>query len=243
MYYSAPRVVAAPAPVAAPAAPIRLEYFNLTGLAEVSRILLVIGGKRFEDFRYSFSTKPEGGYSMPEFDADWEKGIFPMGQVPVLQANGHRFPQSKAIERYISRKCNLLGDNEEQACLIDGINELIGEIKTAGPSPYSPKSASELSSFFEEALPSKLKFIENYIKRAQGWIVGHRISHCDISLYHFFSVHMNDPRHDASVKAKMASVLEGFPLVQRIIQQVKQHPAVAAWNAGEAARIAAGQPF
>jgi hypothetical protein len=26
-------------------------------------------------------------------DADWEKGIFPMGQVPVLQANGHRFPQ------------------------------------------------------------------------------------------------------------------------------------------------------
>ena len=62
-----------------------------------------------------------------------------------------------------------------QACLIDGINELIGEIKvrvatacsgfvcqlllllmisvqTAGPSPYSPKSASELSSFFEEVL-------------------------------------------------------------------------------------------
>ncbi len=54
-------------------------------------------------------------------------------------------PQSKAIERYISRKCNLLGDNEEQvrcvcaavsavlipvqACLIDGVNELIGELK------------------------------------------------------------------------------------------------------------------
>ncbi len=30
---------------------------------------------------------------MPEFDADWEKGIFPMGQVPVLQANGYRFAQ------------------------------------------------------------------------------------------------------------------------------------------------------
>ena len=62
-----------------------------------------------------------------------------------------------------------------QACLIDGINELIGEIKvrvttacsvfvcqlplllmisvqSEGPSPYSPKSASELSSFFEEVL-------------------------------------------------------------------------------------------
>jgi hypothetical protein len=93
----------------------------VTVFNQVSRILLVVGGKRFEgnthsharahthtkkcssciqqsflftDFRYSFSAKPEGGYSMPEFDADWEKGIFPMGQVPVLQANGHRFPQA-----------------------------------------------------------------------------------------------------------------------------------------------------
>ena len=65
--YSLPVVHAAPVVVAAAPAPaIRLEYFNLTGLAEVrppcrnvcvlippvlrqaARILLVVGGKRFE---------------------------------------------------------------------------------------------------------------------------------------------------------------------------------------------------
>ena len=96
------------------------------------------------DHRYPFYKKEGGGFSTPEMDADWEKGIFPMGQVPVLQANGHRFPQvrssyppvcpsrwqhaadplllladplllqSKAIERYIARKVHLIGDNEEQ---------------------------------------------------------------------------------------------------------------------------------
>jgi hypothetical protein len=81
----------------------------------VPRILLTVGGKRFEgkpspfrpllnsitnfpfchsaDHRYPFYKKEGGGFSTPEMDADWEKGIFPMGQVPVLQANGHRFPQ------------------------------------------------------------------------------------------------------------------------------------------------------
>ncbi len=72
--------------------------------------------------------------------------------------------QSKAIERYIARKCNLLGDkyfpialdksleihcsrfclvatSEEQACLIDGVNELIVDLKAKGPSPYEAKSA------------------------------------------------------------------------------------------------------
>jgi hypothetical protein len=57
------------------------------------------------DYRYPFSVKPEGGYSMPEFDADWEKGIFPMGQVPVLQANGHRFAQARpsaSVQQHVS---------------------------------------------------------------------------------------------------------------------------------------------
>jgi hypothetical protein len=55
--------------------------------------------KRFclSDYRYPFYQKEGGGYSTPEMDADWEKGIFPMGQVPVLQANGHRFAQVRFL--------------------------------------------------------------------------------------------------------------------------------------------------
>ena len=48
------------------------------------------------DFRYPFTAKEGGGYSMPEFDADEAKGTqFPFGQVPVLVANGHRFGQAR----------------------------------------------------------------------------------------------------------------------------------------------------
>jgi len=239
---AAPLAAATSASMVATPAAIRLEYFNLTGLAEVPRILLTVGGKRFEDHRYPFYKKEGGGFITPEMDADWEKGIFPMGQVPVLQANGHRFPQSKAIERYIARKVHLIGDNEEQACLIDGVNELIAELKKDGPNPWDPKNADELASFFE-GLSTKLQYIENYAQRAQGWTVGSRISHCDINLYHFVNVHLADPRHHASIKPKAASVFEKFPHIRRIVAQVAAHPAVAAWNAGTAARQAAGQPF
>lgn len=246
-YGSYPVPVAHAAPVvvaAAPAPAIRLEYFNLTGLAEVARILLVVGGKRFEDFRYPFYMKEGSGFSTPEFDVDEAKGTqFPFGQVPVLVANGHRFGQSKAIERYIARKCNLLGDNEEQACQIDGVNEEMVEIKAAGPSAYVAKPADEMQRFFDEVLPYKLQFIENYAKNAQGWTIGRRLSHCDVTIYHYFTVQMADPRLPADIKSKAAAALEKFPHIRRIVGQVAAHPAVAAWNAGVAARMAAGQPF
>ena len=122
---------------------------------------------------------------------------------------------------------------------------------------------------------------------AQGWTIGRRLSHCDVTIYHYFTVQMADPRLPADIKSKVraaaataadtrfrawrdvtfhqaAAALEKFPHIRRIVGQVAAHPgthylcarmhanataadactaAVAAWNAGVAARMAAGQPF
>jgi hypothetical protein len=133
----------------------------------------------------------------------------------------------------------------------------------------------------------------------QGWTIGRRISYCDINLYHFLTVHLSDPRHDASVKSKVEAggcvaillralcflcsrtafrspqfwknfltssafwaklhhtLVELCPLRCPSSIFSSHHPppshlpppfpprvaGVAAWNAGLAARAAAGQPF
>ena len=83
---------------------------------------------------------------------------------------------------------------------------------------------------------------------AQGWTIGRRISHCDVTIYHYFTVHMADPRladfkskvsavaaaaaaADTRVRARRdvtlhqaAAALEKFPHIRRIVGQVGAHP-------------------
>jgi hypothetical protein len=82
---------------------------------------------------------------------------------------------------------------------------------------------------------------------AQGWTIGRRLSHCDVTIYHYFTVQMADPRLPADIKSKVraaaataadtrfrswrdvtfhqaAAALEKFPHIRRIVGQVAAHP-------------------
>ena len=95
----------------------KLIYFNGRGLAETSRILLKVGGQEFEDYRYPLKID-NGQYIRPEWDADKSKYIYE--QIPVLEIDGGKYviAQSKAIERFLARRFNLLGNNDIEAALI-----------------------------------------------------------------------------------------------------------------------------
>ena len=63
-----------------------LVYFNLRGLAEVSRYILNIAGVDFKDSRYDIHIN-NGEYSKPEFDKDNANNLLvkSMGKVPYLE--------------------------------------------------------------------------------------------------------------------------------------------------------------
>ena len=57
---------------------INLYYFDIEGRAEIIRLVLTIGGIKFNDIRLT----PE------EFKTKKEAGFLKFGQAPVLEVNG-----------------------------------------------------------------------------------------------------------------------------------------------------------
>lgn len=75
----------------------KLTYFDGRGLAETSRYLLALAGAKWEDHRLPIEFKPDGPPVRAEFDALKASGALPFGQVPLLEFDGKKIAQSKAI--------------------------------------------------------------------------------------------------------------------------------------------------
>ncbi len=95
----------------------KLIYFNIRGRAEIARMLFKAAGQEFEDYRYPLTIK-DGQFLRPEWDAD--KSKYTYEHIPVLEIDGgkHTIAQSKAIERFLARRFNMLGSNDVEAAII-----------------------------------------------------------------------------------------------------------------------------
>ena len=94
---------------------IRLVYFDAKGVVEMTRFMLKIGEVEFDDDRFPIKMKEGGGFETPEFAIAKDSGILKanMDRAPVLQVGDVSFGQSKAIERYVAKRCNMMGENDE----------------------------------------------------------------------------------------------------------------------------------
>ncbi|CAF4775331.1 unnamed protein product, partial [Rotaria sp. Silwood1] len=82
----------------------KLFYFNIRARAEISRLIFAAAGQKFQDVRYDRN--------------QWSshKNEMPLGQIPVLEYNGTKLPQSLSIARFLAKQFQLAGkDNFEQA--------------------------------------------------------------------------------------------------------------------------------
>ncbi len=72
-----------------------LNYFNGRGRAELTRLVFAAAGVKYTDNRVS----------------DWPatKGDAPLGQLPYLEVDGLKLPQSISIARYVAREHGLGG--------------------------------------------------------------------------------------------------------------------------------------
>eukprot|EP00275_Glaucocystis_incrassata_P001072 EC121704.1.p1 GENE.EC121704.1~~EC121704.1.p1 ORF type:complete len:111 (+),score=7.60 EC121704.1:173-505(+) len=97
----------------------KLVYFNARGRAEVSRMLFIVAGVEFEDYRFDRENWPT------------LKTQFTYGQVPILEVDGVRVAQSQAIERFLARRLGLRGLSDIDAPLIEGDAEEVIDIAQA----------------------------------------------------------------------------------------------------------------
>ena len=156
----------------------KLYYFNARGRAEVPRLIFAAAGQTYEDIRYE----------REEWAA--HKAEMPLGQIPVLEVDGVKLPQSISIGRFLAKQFNLAGkDNLEQAkvdVIVDTINDLIAGFLPCRMEPDETKKQELTKKFFNDDLPKHLQNLEKLAKLYADdgpFFVGNTLTWADISFY------------------------------------------------------------
>eukprot|EP00747_Dinoflagellata_sp_TGD_P080445 gnl/TRDRNA2_/TRDRNA2_160896_c0_seq3.p1 gnl/TRDRNA2_/TRDRNA2_160896_c0~~gnl/TRDRNA2_/TRDRNA2_160896_c0_seq3.p1 ORF type:complete len:250 (+),score=47.07 gnl/TRDRNA2_/TRDRNA2_160896_c0_seq3:50-751(+) len=169
----------------------RLQYFDIRGIAETSRMLFAIAKQPYTDSRFPLTFGTPGDFSTiarEEFVSAKEKGELDvsLGKVPYLEVDGVKFGQSKAIERYLARKFDMMGSTPEEECHIEQLCETVVDIKKdyqkyrGIPDPADKEAAME--KWFSEELPRWMGLTEKSLPANQPgpFLVGKKISLADV---------------------------------------------------------------
>nr|XP_028578205.1 glutathione S-transferase-like [Podarcis muralis] len=177
----------------------KLHYAKGRGKMESIRWLLAAAGVEFEE---EFIEKKE----------DLEKlrndGQLLFQQVPMVEMDGMKMVQTRAILSYIAAKHNLYGKDLKERALIDmyveGTTDLMGMIMTL---PFQPPENKEeqTSLIFEKATTRYFPVYEKVLKdHGQDFLVGGKFSWADVHLLEAILM----------VEEMKPDVLSAFPLLQ-----------------------------
>lgn len=153
---------------------MKLIYFNVRGRAQGLRYLCADNGIALEEKWTEFG--------------DWPalKPTIVFGQLPVLEDGTFKLAQSNAILRYVARKHDLYGSNDQERALIDMVNDTQEEIRLTYLKMIYQEYETEKDNYIAKVLPGKLELLEKYLKTnngGAGFFVGTKISFVDYNLF------------------------------------------------------------
>ena len=192
----------------------KLYYFNTRGRAEIVRLIFAAAGEKFEDIRYERAQWPS------------HKAEMPLGQIPVLEVDGVKLPQSMAIARFLAKQFGLAGgDHLEQAkvdAVVDTSIDLAMKYLPIHFEPDEAKKSIEMQKFFAEELPKHLRNFENLANAYSNggrFFMGNQMTWCDLEVYDVFDFLL--PVND--------KFLDSHSWLLKHRQEVAQHPKIAAY--------------
>ncbi|XP_077608996.1 glutathione S-transferase A2 [Crocuta crocuta] len=189
----------------------KLHYFNGRGRMESIRWLLASAGVEFEE---KFIETPE------DLDKLKNDGHLLFQQVPMVEIDGMKMVQTRAILNYIATKYNLYGKDIKERALIDmytegvaDLNEMILLLPLCPPDQKEAKIAQVKEKITARYLPAFEKVLKSH---GQDYLVGNRLSRADIHLVEvLYYVEELDP-----------SLLASFPLLKALKTRVSNLPTV-----------------
>lgn len=169
---------------------LTLVYFNARGLAETSRILLALAQVDYTDQRYPLEIVDpvKHIYVRNEFENDKKAGAFDrsMGKLPILRITEDfvttEIPQSKAIERFISKRYGLMGSGLFEEAKIDAVCECIRDIKDRYQKIRSGTD-DEKAVYFNQTLVAELSDLVKVLDQNTKFAIGNKLSLADVSIY------------------------------------------------------------
>jgi glutathione S-transferase len=156
---------------------IRLTYFNFPfWRAETSRLALHIGGVEFEDVRL-------GG---DEFREKKAAGVFPYGQLPVLEVDGEMIAQSVAIAKFCGKVSGLYPKDDLEAAKVDELLDAAGQMTSlVNPSLREKdpeKRAAMREELGKETFPHWLGLLEKRMGEGE-YLVGDSLTVADLAIW------------------------------------------------------------
>ncbi|XP_037273646.2 glutathione S-transferase Mu 2-like [Rhipicephalus microplus] len=157
-----------------------LGYWDIRGLAQPIRNLLVYQGVEFEDKRYVFG--PE-----PDFDGEeWLSEKPALGlrfpNLPYYLDDDVKITQSLAILRYLARKHELAATDEEETLELDMLEQQARDLSWVLLMAVASPSYEETRPKYEEKMESLLQPWDEHLQDKE-WAIGDRVTYVDFLLY------------------------------------------------------------
>ncbi|CAH7222940.1 glutathione S-transferase alpha-3 [Phodopus roborovskii] len=188
-----------------------LHYFDGRGRMEPVRWLLAAAGVEFEE---KF-LKTRDDLSRLRND-----GSLMFQQVPMVEIDGMKLVQTRAILNYIASKYNLYGKDVKERALIDMYAEGMADLdEIVLHQPYVPQEEKEanLAKIKDKARNRYFPAYEKVLKsHGQDYLIGNRLSRADVYLVELlYHVEELDP-----------TVLANFPQLKALKTRVSNLPTV-----------------
>ncbi|XP_031997642.1 glutathione S-transferase A3 [Hylobates moloch] len=189
----------------------KLHYFNGRGRMEPIRWLLAAAGVEFEE-------------KFIESAEDLEKlrndGSLMFQQVPMVEIDGMKLVQTRAILNYVASKYNLYGKDIKERALIDmytegmaDLNEMILLLPLCRPEEKDAKIALIKEKIKSRYFPAFEKVLQSH---GQDYLVGNKLSRADISLVELLYY----------VEELDSSLISSFPLLKALKTRISNLPTV-----------------
>jgi len=215
----------------------KLTYFHARGVAETIRFVFAAAKQDYEDFRFPISFGTPGDFSTiirKEFDDAKANGDLKasMGLVPLLEVDGVKIGQSKAIERFLATRFGFMGSSDVEAAQIDALCEAIRDAKDAyqkkrGIQDEAEKKAA-MEKYFADDLPELVAKAEASLPAGSGpFLVGAKVSLADLSWFMWLA----SPKgfYDNTEGAKAA--FQACPRIKAAMEAVEAMPEIQGWIA------------
>ncbi|XP_072498552.1 glutathione S-transferase-like [Notamacropus eugenii] len=189
----------------------KLHYFNGRGRMESVRWLLAAAGVEFEEVLFETAEELQnlikGGHLLYD-------------QVPMVEIDGMKMVQTRAILRYIATKYNLYGKDLKEQLLIDmyveGMRDLYDMIMFV-PLALPEEQEKNISFITEKATQRFLPVFEKVLKdHGKNYLVGNQLSWADVHLLELILM----------VEECKSDVLSAFPKLQEFKARVSKLPRI-----------------
>uniref|UniRef100_A0A023FI74 Glutathione S-transferase n=1 Tax=Amblyomma cajennense TaxID=34607 RepID=A0A023FI74_AMBCJ len=155
-------------------------YWDLRGLGQPIRNLLIYKGVDFEDKRYKFGPAPDFNRE------EWLKEKFTLGimfpNLPYYIDGDVKLSQSLAIMRYLAQKHDLGARDAEETMKLDVMEQQARDLAWWLIMTCYSSSFEEQRLVYEKAMEDQLRIWDDHLQ-GNVWAFGDRLTYVDFLLY------------------------------------------------------------